>query len=327
MLKPRVFESFANASVTSKATVSLRSWPSSPRSRSAFELERADRLRRRRRRRTRSFLPAPGTGHRPACDRPRPRHAARSTCVEPAAFRPSRACAVAAADRGGTGASTTAVSCAERSTSVARASTSASSLGGTVACAAPAAAPRLRRRQRRVLKARRVMHQFGTANFTREQRGEDHHRRLRLGEAAGEDLAQRIGDEAEPDAGRDREGERHRDRRHHRRRIFGDVVPVEPGEPLRHHAGDIEQRRGGGVFRDHAGERREEQRQQEEHRHEHAGEPGAAAGFDAGRALDIARGVGGAEQRADRRGGRIRDQRAPHARQLALDRRGSRRGS
>ena len=62
------------------------------------ELQRADRLRRRWSARTRSSLPAPGTGHRRACNRPRPRHAARSTCAKPPAFRPSRACAVAAVD-------------------------------------------------------------------------------------------------------------------------------------------------------------------------------------------------------------------------------------
>ena len=61
------------------------------------ELQRADRLRRGRRREHVRSLPAPGTGHRRACDRPPPRHAARSTCVEPAAFRPSRAWAFAAA--------------------------------------------------------------------------------------------------------------------------------------------------------------------------------------------------------------------------------------
>ena len=49
--------------------------------------------------------------------------------------------------------------------------------------------------------------------------------------------------------------------------------------PLRHHAGDVEQRRRRGIGRDHAGERREEQREQEEHRDEHAGQPGAAAGL------------------------------------------------
>ena len=94
MLKPRVFESLANASVTSNAKdvcgqTRCRHRPfRTPTHRSAASWSSA---------RTRSSLPAPGTGHRRACDRPRPRHAARSTCVAPPASRPSRAWAFAAA--------------------------------------------------------------------------------------------------------------------------------------------------------------------------------------------------------------------------------------
>ena len=50
-----------------------------------------------------------------------------------------------------------------------------------------------------------------------EQDRQHHHGRLRLGELPGNHLAQHIGDEAEPDAGGDRIGQRHRHRRRPRR--------------------------------------------------------------------------------------------------------------
>src|SRR5262249_6889843 len=127
-----------------------------------------------------------------------------------------------------------------------------------------------------------------------------------------------ISDGAEPDAGGDGIGERHGDRGHHRRRIFGDVLPFDLGKPARHHAGDIKQRRRRGIGGNNAGQRGEEQRQQEEQRDEDGGQAGAAAGRYAGRALDIARGGRRADERAEHGGEAVGEQRLPHARQVAV---------
>src|SRR5262245_18672410 len=63
---------------------------------------------------------------------------------------------------------------------------------------------------------------------------QDHHRGLRFGELAGDDLRQRVGDEAEPDAGGNRVGERHGDRRHQRRSVVRDVDAVHIGHYCHH---------------------------------------------------------------------------------------------
>src|SRR5579864_7418742 len=131
-----------------------------------------------------------------------------------------------------------------------------------------------------------------------KDRRQHQYRGLGVGELAGDQLGQRVSDEAEADAGRDRIGQRHRHRGDHRRRRFGDVIPVDLGKPARHNAGDVKQSRGRRIGRDHAGERREEQRREEEDRDEERRQPGAAAGGDAGRALDIARRRRGADQGA-----------------------------
>ena len=114
MLKPRTCDSFAIASVTSKAMVSLARRACCRHGRFRRTVQRADWLRRRR-----------GLEHiRPfqhqeqvigaACDRAPPRRAARSACAAPPAFRPSRPWPFAAAGAAAApGASTTAVSRAE----------------------------------------------------------------------------------------------------------------------------------------------------------------------------------------------------------------------
>ena len=53
-------------------------------------------------------------------------------------------------------------------------------------------------------------------------------------------------------------------------------------------------------------------------RDEHRRQAGAAAGGDAGRALDIARRGRGADRGAEHRGEAVRDQRLLHARQVAV---------
>ena len=97
------------------------------------------------------------------------------------------------------------------------------------------------RAQRRATRSRDVQRRFERA-WTRaditsrdrelhaEQDRQHHHGGFGLGEFSGEQLAQHIGDEAEPDAGRDRIGQRHGHRGDHRRRIFGEIVPFDLGE-------------------------------------------------------------------------------------------------
>ena len=62
----------------------------------------------------------------------------------------------------------------------------------------------------------------------------------------------------------------------------------------------------------------EEQRQQEQRRGHNVGEAGAAAGGDAGCALDVGRHGRRAERRADHRADRVGQQRLPGARQRAV---------
>ena len=90
------------------------------------------------------------------------------------------------------------------------------------------------------------------------------------------------------------------------------------GEPARHDARDIKQRRRRRIGRNHAGQRGEKQRRQEEDRDEERRQPGAAASRDAGRALDIARRGRGADQRTEHGGETIGDQRLLHARKIAF---------
>ena len=82
--------------------------------------------------------------------------------------------------------------------------------------------------------------------------------------------------------------------------VFGCVLPVDIAQRARHQAGDEHQRRRGGEGRDRGGQRSEQQRQQEQHRHRDRGQAGAAAGLDAGGALDVAGGRAGAQQRSRR---------------------------
>src|SRR5262245_21110854 len=94
-----------------------------------------------------------------------------------------------------------------------------------------------RRRDRIPLTLDRLTRQRELAG---EHDRQDHHRRLRLVEFTSDELGKRISDEAKPDASGDRVGERHGDRGHYRRGVFGDVLPIDLREPARHHAGDIE---------------------------------------------------------------------------------------
>src|ERR1051325_4220414 len=88
-----------------------------------------------------------------------------------------------------------------------------------------------------------ILRSSGNRKLDAEDNGQHHHGGLRLAPFAGDQLAQHISDEAEANSGRDRISQRHRHRGYHRRRVLRDVAPFDLREALRHHAGDIEQRR------------------------------------------------------------------------------------
>src|SRR5438045_3966119 len=74
--------------------------------------------------------------------------------------------------------------------------------------------------------------------FDDKENGQSQHRRAYLGKAPRQQFDRGIGDKAESDAVGDRESERHRQRRHDRRRVFSDVVPIELGKTARHQTSD-----------------------------------------------------------------------------------------
>src|SRR5712691_7145431 len=94
--------------------------------------------------------------------------------------------------------------------------------------------------------------------FHDKQQGEHNHRRARLGKPPGQQFDRGIADETEGNPVGDREGQRHGQRRHDGRGVFGDIIPVELGKAAGHQAGDKQQGRRGGIGRDRLGERREE---------------------------------------------------------------------
>ncbi len=134
---------------------------------------------------------------------------------------------------------------------------------------------------------------------------------------AGDQLDQHIGDEAEPDAGRDRIGERHGDGGDHGRRVFGDVVPVDIGKAppsrRRRTAAPRPRRRP-----DHPASGEKNSASRNRIATKTAVSPVRPPACDARRAFDIARGGRGADQRAEHGGEAVGDQRLLHARQLAV---------
>ena len=166
---------------------------------------------------------------------------------------------------------------------------------------------------------------YRTRNRTREHVAEP----VELARAAGRELQQRERDEAERDAVRDADRERHRDERQKRRNRLGQIVPPD----VRARSPSSSRRRARAPARrsdrarrcrravsaaNHLDERIEEQREQKQRRRDDAGEPGAAAGRDARRALDVGRHRRRAERGADDRADRVGQQRLPGARQRAV---------
>ena len=93
--------------------------------------------------------------------------------------------------------------------------------------------------------------------------------------------------------------------------IFGDIVPIEIRETMRHDAGD--ENNGGRrcVRRNGCRERREEQGEDEQAGGGDGRQPGPAAGADPRRAFDIAGGRRGADQGAHHRRRAVGDQGRP----------------
>ena len=91
-------------------------------------------------------------------------------------------------------------------------------------------------------------------------------------------------------------------------------LPLDVLERAEHHDADDDQRRGDRRIRNRADDGREERADDKQDRRDHAGQPGAPANADSGRAFHISGGVGGAEDRADRGGGGVCEQGAVHFR-------------
>jgi len=144
---------------------------------------------------------------------------------------------------------------------------------------------------------------------------------MQVASLAGEDFEQRLGDESERNAIRDREGQRNaQDDQEGRKGFIGGVLSD------RAYAGDEapreDERRGthrmetAHVAADHFDQRHEEEREKKKHSRHHRAEPGASTRRDAGRRLDAGSHGRGSEKRSERGAGRVGEKRP--ARSLKL---------
>jgi len=151
-----------------------------------------------------------------------------------------------------------------------------------------------------------------------EERGEDVQEPVHLARLASQEGQKHVRDEAESQARRDGEGERHQEDGQEGGDGDREFPPVDLAEDAAHQHPDQDQRRRGRLRGDRGHDGRKERREEEAGRDDDGGEPRAAAGVDPGSALDVGRGVGGAQKRADHGPQRVGDESAAPALQAPL---------
>jgi hypothetical protein len=135
---------------------------------------------------------------------------------------------------------------------------------------------------------------------------------------AGDEVQQSPGDDADGNALGDAVGQRHGDDGQESRNGIGQIIKVNLRDSAQHVEADNDQRRSGGEGRNGQEQRAEDDRQQEEDAGGHGSKAGTAALGDAGSALDIGGGSGGAQHSAHAGGDGVRQQRTLNTRQAAV---------
>ena len=125
-------------------------------------------------------------------------------------------------------------------------------------------------------------------------------------------LGDAVKDESGSDAVGDAVAQGHEDAREEGGDRLAEVVPLDLPEGGQHHDADHHQGRGGGGEGDGADESGQKCADRKADGYHHAGQAGAAPGTDAGGALHIGGGVGGAQDGADGSGGGVGKQGAVH---------------
>ena len=136
--------------------------------------------------------------------------------------------------------------------------------------------------------------------------------------AAGAELDEGEGEQAETEASGDAEGQRSGDQGEEGGKCFAEIVPADASDGAAHKRTNEDERRGGGVGRDRGDERSTKHGDEEERRDDNVAEAGASAGGDSGGAFDVAGDGGSSGEGAEHGAEGVRDQRAAGPREFAV---------